>query len=221
MNEIKCRDYRGSAWAAGLFDAEGHTGISIKKHHKYVRLSVAQNEPVDVLYDFQSIVGVGQVTPPRPNKRRKDGSITYRRDFVCRSQPEVKAVLEAIWPSLGEVKREQALYAISQQTSNFKFDNLLLTDPVLSDLEWAGGFFNGEGSTGVLGQIRIGQSHPEVLRRFFKTVDLGRLRGPVQEKYCNMWYYDCYNGAEEVLRQLWPYLSEIKKKQANRKYAIT
>ena len=93
-----------------------------------------------------------------------------------------------------------------------------------TELAWAAGLFDGEGSTFVwkgnrrrdYGSIRVavGQSHdPEVLRRFQQAVSLGRVYGPYGGERKFQYHASNREGCE-VLRKLAPYLSGPKKKQA-------
>lgn len=97
---------------------------------------------------------------------------------------------------------------------------------------WAAGLFNGEGSTIVSKSgslkyvyLRIGQNDPQVLKIFGEIVEYGNLQGPYEEKYKRpdgtyrkiyMWRYQvaAQQEVDEVLKTLWPYLSNIKKLQA-------
>jgi hypothetical protein len=97
-----------------------------------------------------------------------------------------------------------------------------------AEYAWAAGFFDGEGTTCVhLGRPRlsgyrpkkmrlsIGQKDPRVLKKFLTIMHLGRVRGPYTtgNRYTyTLWGEDCL----VVLTQMWPYLSEIKKEQAQR-----
>ncbi len=102
-----------------------------------------------------------------------------------------------------------------------------------TELAWAAGFFDGEGSVSTRSRSRAGrrpemritisQVHPEVLERFRDAVGLGSVTGPhdypsrtpnrqVQWRYCT------YGTPQtrSVIELLWPYLSSVKRVQAER-----
>ena len=101
-----------------------------------------------------------------------------------------------------------------------------------TELAWAAGLFDGEGSTGAYlfnggrqtylrMQLRQnGHTQPVVLERFQRAVGGGLIHGPHRSKTTPQWNWVA-NGpaAYRVLRLLWPYLSDPKRDQANR--AIT
>lgn len=91
-----------------------------------------------------------------------------------------------------------------------------------SDVAWCAGLFDGEGSTSLLKTQRdrytyvrmsVSQKYPEVLEKFQKTMGVGKI---YKSNKREIYSYDVYKqqDVEEVLNKLWPYLSEIKKKQA-------
>lgn len=96
---------------------------------------------------------------------------------------------------------------------------------------WAAGFFDGEGNTGVTEtadkyiRMQVAQAGsndssqpPEVLVRFGAAVSIGRLYGPYvrREGWQAKWTWNIagYEQCVRALTQLWPYLSSIKKEQA-------
>lgn len=92
------------------------------------------------------------------------------------------------------------------------------------DYAWAAGFFDGEGTTSVLkaqrdkySYIRMGisQKNIEPLEKFLKIVEKGKI---YKLKTRDMYSWNCYRNedVESVLERLWPYLSTIKKDQANK-----
>lgn len=102
----------------------------------------------------------------------------------------------------------------------------------MSELAWAAGLFDGEGSTDHTsrpakrdyGRIRvtIGQDRdPEVLHRFAAAVGEGAVRGPYRYAYrggvrVKYTYEVRGEAAVRVLQRLWPYLSGPKREQALR-----
>lgn len=91
------------------------------------------------------------------------------------------------------------------------------------DLAWAAGFFDGEGSTSILKAQRdkyayirmsVSQKYPELLEKFKFIVGHGKIyKSNTREIYS----WNCYkqNEVNLVLDTLWPFLSEMKKQQAN------
>ena len=98
-----------------------------------------------------------------------------------------------------------------------------------TDAAWAAGFFDGEGCTtgvnrpgGKIARVSIGQVDPRVLLKFQEIFKCGYVRGPYKRKkvkhskHSPIYNYNisCYQDIVFVLRCLWPYLSQVKKKQA-------
>ena len=95
------------------------------------------------------------------------------------------------------------------------------------ELAWAAGFFDGEGCSCIqrrqggkyLGiALQISQCNIENLERFLAAVDQGTIRGPYIGRNPNSnpswrWRVGNAEGVHEVMKQLWPYLGSIKKKQ--------
>ena len=87
---------------------------------------------------------------------------------------------------------------------------------------WAAGLFDGEGSTSVLKaqrdkyayvRMNVPQKLREVLDKFLSIVQVGKI---YKHNKRDMHSLDIYKQAdvEDTLNLLWPYLSEVKKKQA-------
>ena len=87
---------------------------------------------------------------------------------------------------------------------------------------WAAGLFDGEGSTSVLKaqrdkyayvRMNVPQKLREVLDKFLDIVKVGKI---YKHNKREMHSLDIYKkeDVEKALNLLWPYLSEIKKKQA-------
>jgi hypothetical protein len=106
---------------------------------------------------------------------------------------------------------------------------------VPTELAWAAGFFDGEGSTMFGGARRSGARHypkisitqagtiekpPEVLERFRRAVGgLGSIVGPEvydDARFKPRWVYRCHSlvFVSAVIAFLWPYLGEVKRTQA-------
>lgn len=96
------------AWAAGLFDGEGHTTTSRMRRITRVELGVTQSA-TGVLYRFQSAVGCGSIYGPF---KRKHGAPSYV--YRITSYTMVCYVLRLLWKNLSTEKRSQALTVIKQ-----------------------------------------------------------------------------------------------------------
>lgn len=111
-----------------------------------------------------------------------------------------------------------------------------------TELAWAAGFFDGEGSVyvrltkrhkgGTTGKyypittvdIQVSQSDKRPLIRFLKVIDIGRIVGPYQPtnpkaKLYWRWQTSGRPSVHKTLSLMWPYLSEPKKEQARRCWA--
>lgn len=91
------------------------------------------------------------------------------------------------------------------------------------ELAWSAGFYDGEGhcgphrhNGGTGARLSIGQRDPAVLERFKAAVgDVGKIYGPYPDG-CGVSYHYRVGRQEDLIRvvnRIWPYLSEIKKKQ--------
>lgn len=99
---------------------------------------------------------------------------------------------------------------------------------------WAAGLFDGEGSSYLLkhrthpgyqvGELAVTQSSsvgsPDVLRRFALVVRAGHIAGPFTQRNATMHVYRWKAGAikdvERVIAELWPWLGDVKRAQAQR-----
>jgi hypothetical protein len=112
-------------------------------------------------------------------------------------------------------------------------------DPL--EAAWAAGFYDGEGSTGfshkvkqagrqrVYGYVTLAVSQsgsPETLERFQKAVRCGKVYGPYDHKknadtWRPYWRYMASNrDARKALRIMWPWLSSVKRAQAEAAIAL-
>ena len=93
-----------------------------------------------------------------------------------------------------------------------------------TELAWAAGFFDGEGTTGLAKgtdsiirrkpRLSVPQKHRECLERFQKAVGgLGKIY-PVNHGQIHHFSVQNAKGVDTVLTLLWPYLSCHKKQQA-------
>ena len=92
---------------------------------------------------------------------------------------------------------------------------------VESELAWAAGFFDGEGSTSILKAQRdkytyirmsVNQKYPECLERFQRIIGYGKI---YKAKKRDIYSWDCYRQDQVLLAfaKTEPYLSSIKVKQ--------
>ncbi len=99
--------------------------------------------------------------------------------------------------------------------------------PNATELAWAAGFFDGEGSTFNLQarrypKISISQNGPierppDVLVRFRQAVlEIGDLDGPIHDQGRIKWHYfvDGHDLVQAVIALIWPWLGEVKRVQA-------
>lgn len=101
-----------------------------------------------------------------------------------------------------------------------------------TELAWAAGFFDGEGTAGCYlhnksklsvqderycARMTIGQSDPEVLIRFQSAVGVGNVRGPYKYAYNKtpLWCWSLAKIGEIKIASgaIFPYLSSIKQQQ--------
>lgn len=97
---------------------------------------------------------------------------------------------------------------------------------LVTELAWAAGFFDGEGSTCLsrnVPRIQVSQNELEPLQRFANAVGVGKItkrwRTNGFKDRWNYMYYASGGNCTQVIRKLWPYLSSIKRSQALRAYA--
>lgn len=93
-----------------------------------------------------------------------------------------------------------------------------------TEIVWAAGFFDGEGSAGVQKRdptrkpymrLTVTQKDPRPLRRFQEAVGAGRIYGPYPPRGVHKWIASP-KAALLVVELLWPYLSEPKREQISR-----
>jgi len=212
------------AWAAGFFDGEGWAG----KSNRGVRAQINQAGPDRVpaaLARFQAALGgLGRIGGPTREPKRKD---MYR--WVVSSRNDVELLLQLLKPWLGPVKLFQVAratgLAISSAAARTGDDEWRA---------WAAGLFDGEGCSALLrhrthpgyktGELSVTQSSlvgsPEVLRRFGIVVGAGYISGPYSQRNATMdvyrWKVAALADVESVIAQLWPWLGEVKRAQAQR-----
>lgn len=158
---------REGPWAAGFFDADGSTYISVRRRRRTLRLIAAVTQastsgPPQVLLRFRAAVGgIGYV------RLARSGVYVWQVETAA----GVIAAVGAIWPWLGEVKRRQFLGALRRYVAYCRLRQARLRSPLAmrsmasflaaraemplherpaathaSEIAWAAGFFDGEGT---------------------------------------------------------------------------
>lgn len=99
-------------------------------------------------------------------------------------------------------------------------------DHPLCELAWCGGIFSGEGhmrapTKGYTVRMTIGNTHLPMLERFQKAIGCGSIVGPYNYKgpTCKphwTWSLSKRADIEDVVHELWPWLTEEKREQATR-----
>jgi hypothetical protein len=215
------------AWAAGLYDGEGSASMYVPRDRKTARrqmqVSQAGDAPPEVLIRFREIVAEGNVTGPYR------GYLFY---WKTTRKDAIDKIALALWPYLSGEKRSQ----FEAMTIAARRSLPRLPDPSRSartELAWAAGLFDGEGSASICGpasrqyvQLEIPQSSagamPETLQRFRAAVGAGWLNGPYPPRspWSRLPQYRWTLGAREdvgrVLSLLWPHLSAVKRDQIDR-----
>jgi len=124
------------AWAAGFFDGEGWANR--KKRGVESRINQAGLDGIpEVLIKFRRIVGVGRLHGPVLIEGRKPLYF-----WEATSRADLSRVVEVIGPWLCPVKRAQF-----ERTLRVAPPPAVWPGSMSQELAWAGGFFDGEGST--------------------------------------------------------------------------
>jgi len=213
------------AWAAGFFDGEGWAGKSSRGVQARINQADASGVPVALRRFQAALEGVGTIAGPVRKPERQD---LY--SWTVSSRDDVCLVQRLLRPWLGPVKLLQFAIALDQAIS--VHGEAMQKDDLWR--AWAAGLFDGEGSSYLLkhrthpgyfvGELAVTQSSlvgsPEVLRRFSIVVEAGYIAGPFAQRNARMDVYRWKAGArddvERVLAELWPWLGEVKRAQAQR-----
>ena len=124
------------AWAAGFFDGEGWANRQRRGVHSRINQAGLDGVP-EVLTKFHRIVGVGRIHGPVIVEGRQP--LYY---WEATSRPDLLRVVERIGPWLCPVKRAQF-----ERTLGGPLPAQVWPGSMSEELAWAGGFFDGEGST--------------------------------------------------------------------------
>ena len=124
------------AWAAGFFDGEGWANRQRRGVNSRINQAGLDGVP-EVLTKFHRIVGVGRIHGPVIVEGRQP---LYYWDAT--SRPDLLQVVERIGPWLCPVKRAEF-----ERTLGGPLPAQVWPGSMSEELAWAGGFFDGEGST--------------------------------------------------------------------------
>ena len=150
------------AWAAGFFEGEGSTiarADAARPGYRQLNITVPQTSRhgvPQVLLRFQrAMLGMGHVSGP-------DADHGYMLRFNARE--EAHAVLRLLWPYLGEVKRTQAVSAMTIVDAQYRegtfrtrrprkrapaLPRIAESSPAETEVAWASGFLDAEGCFGL------------------------------------------------------------------------
>ena len=210
-----------SAWAAGFFDGEGWANRSGRGVHSRINQASLDGIP-EVLVKFQRIVGVGRLMGPVIVEGKQPLYF-----WEATSRPDLTRVIERIGPWLCPVKRAQF-----ERTLGVALPPVVWPGSMSEELAWAGGFFDGEGSTCLdkhrthadyyVPVLYVPQSAetgvaPELLR-LQKAVGVGTISGlrkskPPWKPY-RRWRVFTRQKVFLALHMLWPFIGNAKRAQA-------
>ncbi|HJW48247.1 MAG TPA: hypothetical protein VJ726_02385 [Candidatus Limnocylindria bacterium] len=216
------------AWAAGFFDGEGwanavsQTGRRTRQPHAQINQAGTDGMP-SVLMKFQRCVGVGRLKGPLIKGGKQD---LYW--WEATSRPDVGRVADLIGPWLCPAKRAEFEQALGGPLSPATWPG-----SASEERAWAGGFFDGEGSTYlekhrthagyVVPRLYVPQSAevgvaPELVRLKSALADLGTISGvrPGKGNWrpYRRWRVCTLAGVQLGLHLLWPFIGDVKRSQA-------
>jgi hypothetical protein len=211
------------AWAAGFFDGEGWAN----RAGRGVRARINQAGPdgvPEVLTKFRRIVGVGRIKGPVTLEGRQP--LYY---WEATSRPDLVRVVDRIGPWLCPVKRAEF-----ERTMRGPLPPIVWPGSMSEELAWAGGFFDGEGSTCLekhrshagycvpvlyVPQSADNGTAPELLR-LQRAMGVGTISGlrkskPPGKPY-RRWRVFAVEKVFRTLHLLWPFIGNVKREQARR-----
>jgi hypothetical protein len=212
------------AWAAGFFDGEGWANKKARGVQARINQAGPDGVP-EVLTKFQRIVGVGRIKGPVV--------VEGKQPLYCweaTSRADLVHVVERIAPWLCPVKRAEF-----ERTLGGPVPAQIWPGSMSEELAWAGGFFDGEGSTYLeKHRTHAGQMVPrlyvpqsaevgvalELTRLKAATGGLGSISGvrPAKgsRKPYRRWRVCVVDDVQLGLHLLWPFIGEVKRAQAQR-----
>jgi hypothetical protein len=210
------------AWAAGFFDGEGWAAKRKRGVHSRINQAGPNGMP-EVLLKFHRIVGVGRLKGPQLKEGRQD---LYW--WEATSGADIARVAELIGPWLCRLKRQQF-----ERTLGQSLPPAVWPAGLSEELAWAGGFFDGEGSTYLekhrthagyfVPRVHVTQSSaagiaPELVRLKTTIGNLGTISGVHQGKHGSRpyrrWRVFTPAGVQMALHLLWPFIGDVKRRQA-------
>ena len=211
------------AWAAGFFDGEGWAA---KNRTRGVQSRINQAGPdgmPEVLLKFQRAVGVGRLKGPHVEPGKQD---LYW--WEATSRPDVGRVADLIGRWLCPAKRDEF-----QEALGARLVPAIWPGSVSEERAWAGGFFDGEGSTYLekhrthaghfVPRLYVPQSSevgiaPELVRLKSALADIGTISGvrpgKGNWKPHRRWRVCSLVAVQLGLHLLWPFIGEVKRSQA-------
>src|SRR5436190_2147479 len=212
------------AWAAGFFDGEGWAAA--KERGVQARINQAGLDGVpEVLVKFQRIVGVGRLKGPILEEGKQP--LYY---WEATSRPDVMKVAELIGPWLCPVKRAEF-----ERTLSVALPPVVWPGSISEERAWAGGFFDGEGSTYLekhrthagyfVPRLYVPQSSElsvavELIRLKSALADLGKISGVRRpggkRRPYRRWRVFTPMAVQLGLHLLWPFIGDVKRSQAQR-----
>ena len=210
------------AWAAGFFDGEGWANRKKRGVHSQINQAGRDGMP-EVLIKFHRIVGVGRLKGPIILEGRQP--LYY---WEATSRPDLTQVVRRIAPWLCPVKRAEF-----QRTLNFPLPPVVWPGSMSEELAWAGGFFDGEGST-YLEKHRTHPGHfypilyvpqcaeigiaPELVRLKSAMGGIGNISGARQDgpdsTPYRRWRVVTPRKVQAALHLFWPFIGDVKRAQA-------
>ena len=211
------------AWAAGFFDGEGWANRTERGVQSRINQAGLDGMP-EVLVKFQRIVGVGRLKGPVLEEGKQP--LYY---WEATSRHDVARVAALIGPWLCPAKRAEFEGALRAPLPAPAWPGSMS-----EELAWAGGFFDGEGST-CLDKHRTHAKYfvpvlyvpqtadvgtaPELLR-LKAAIGLGTISGvrrpkPPRRPY-RRWRVFTPAKVQLALHLLWPFIGPVKRLQAQR-----
>ena len=212
------------AWAAGFFDGEGWANAVGRGVQSRINQADPDGMPA-VLLKFRRIVGVGRLKGPRCEEGKQD---LYWWEATSRS--DVALIADAIGPWLCPAKRAEF-----ERTLGRSLPAVIWPASRSEELAWAGGFFDGEGSTFLekhrthaghfVPRLYVPQSSEvgiavELIRLKSALAALGTISG-VRSRKGNWkpyrrWRVCKVTAVQLALHLLWPFIGPVKRVQAEK-----
>jgi hypothetical protein len=211
------------AWAAGFFDGEGWANRAGRGVQSRINQAGPDGIP-EVLTKFKRIVGVGRIKGPVVVEGRQPLYF-----WEATSRPDLTRVVDRIGPWLCPVKRAEF-----ERTLRTPLPPVAWPGSMSEELAWAGGFFDGEGSTCldkhrthpgyVVPVLYVPQAAadgiaPELVR-LHNAIGLGTISGPRKanppRKPYRRWRVFTIEKVFRALHLFWPFIGDVKRVQAQR-----